>query len=93
MNTFEQSEIQNIPEKYRPIGAWAYFGLNILYAIPIVGFIFLIIHACSSGNINRRSFARSFFCVWIVAAIVVLITLLAAGGIAGLGAIFSNFGN
>ena len=28
-----------------PLSPWAYFGLNFLYAIPVLGFIMLIIHA------------------------------------------------
>lgn len=66
----------NIPENYRPLGAWAYFGLGLLYSIPIVGFIFLIIHSCSSANINRRSFARSYWCWLIVAAAVFVVCLI-----------------
>ena len=27
-----------IPAEYKPLGAWAYFSLNILFSIPIVGF-------------------------------------------------------
>lgn len=32
-----------LPEKYRPLGMWAYFGYTILFSIPLLGFIFLII--------------------------------------------------
>jgi len=52
----------DFPRQYNPLSAWEYFGLSILYAIPIVGLIFLIIHTFSSSNINRRSFARSYWC-------------------------------
>ena len=40
----------------RPLSPWAYFGLEILYTIPIIGFIFLLIHAISAPNINKRNF-------------------------------------
>ena len=33
----------SIPPYYRPLSPWAYFGYNILFAIPIIGWIFLII--------------------------------------------------
>ena len=36
MNDFEQ---QYLPEAYRPLSPWAYFGLSILYAVPFVGWI------------------------------------------------------
>ena len=52
----------NGSSKYAPLGAWTYFGLSILYALPIIGLIFLLIHTFSDANINRRSFARSYWC-------------------------------
>lgn len=76
-----------LPEKFRPLSAWAYFGYSILFAIPIIGFIFLIVFSCSGKNINRRSFARSYWCWLIVCAIVIGAALLIAaltGGIASL---------
>ena len=72
-----------LPEKFRPLSAWAYFGYSILFSIPIVGFIFLIIFSCSGKNINRRSFARSYWC-WLIIAVIVFVILLATGGIAAL---------
>ncbi len=47
---------------YKPIGAWGYFGYNLLFAIPLVGFICLIVFSLSNENINRRNYARSFWC-------------------------------
>ena len=43
----------NIPNEYKPISAWGYFGYNILFSIPIIGFIFLIVFSFDSSNINR----------------------------------------
>ena len=77
---------ETLPEKFRPLTAWGYFGYSLLFSIPIVGFIFLIVFSCSGKNINRRSFARSYWCWLIIAAIV--IGILAATG--GLAALFSN---
>ena len=71
MKQHEKDEIKQLPSKYKPIGAWGYFGLNILFAIPVVGLICLIIFACSGSNINRRSYARSFFCGLILAVILI----------------------
>lgn len=87
MKDYEKNEIANLPDKYRPLGAWSYFGYNILFSIPLVGFICLIVFALSDANINRRSYARSFFCVFIIALIIVGIILgiaIAAGGLAGI---------
>ena len=75
----KQSEL---PSKFRPLSPWTYFGLAILYAIPALGLIFLLIHTFSEKNINRRNFARSYWC-WIVLLLIFLaifIGLAYAGG-------------
>ena len=64
-----------LPEEYRPLSAWAYFGYNILYSIPIVGWIFLIVFALDGSNINRRNFSRSFFIVYLIFAIFFMVAL------------------
>lgn len=71
---------QNIPEQYKPLSPWAYFGYNLLFAIPIIGIIFAIIYAFDSSNINRRNYARSFFCI--LAIVVVLWMILISMGVA-----------
>ena len=78
-------EHNNIPAEYRPISMWGYFGYQLLFSIPVVGFILLII--CSfSRNINKRNFARSYFCytiicftVFAVALAIAMAVLLATG--------------
>ena len=67
-----------IPNEYRPLSAWAYFEYNILFAIPLVGFIMLIVFAFDSSNINRRNYARSFFCAYLVAIIILIVVLILA---------------
>ena len=72
----------NIPQEYKPLGAWAYVGYKILFSIPLVGLILLIVFAFSNDNINRRNYARSFFCAWLIIAIIAIIVfviLLVAG--------------
>ena len=44
MNEFE---LQHLPEAYRPLSPWSYFGLGILYALPLLGWIFLILTGIS----------------------------------------------
>ena len=67
-----------IPEEYEPLGPWAYFGYSLLFSIPIVGFILLIVFSCKNSNINRRNYARSYWCGLIIAAIIVAIYLIIA---------------
>ncbi|MBO4636092.1 MAG: hypothetical protein J5685_03000 [Clostridiales bacterium] len=76
------SNNNNIPEQYRPISMWGYFGYEILFSIPLVGFIILLICAFGSGNVNVRNFARSYFCFLIlvlVISIVIAAIVIATG--------------
>ena len=79
MNQVELEEIKALPEKYKPLGAWTYFGYSILFALPCVGFICTIVFSLIDGNINRRSFARSYFCVWVVVLVILIICAILVG--------------
>lgn len=68
----------NGDRQFRPLSAWAYFGYALLFAIPVVGIIFLLVFTFDTGNLNRRSFARSYWC-WLIIMIPPLIILLATG--------------
>ena len=82
----------NIPEEYRPISMWGYFGYQLLFAIPCVGFIMLLVFAFGgTRNLNLRNFARSYFCVTIVMVILVVVLMLLFGGILGLGIASMNY--
>lgn len=74
--TYQQVSIENIPEQYKPISSWGYVGYTILFSIPFIGLILLIIYALSNENINRRNFARSYFCF--VLLLVILIVAIGA---------------
>ncbi|MBR5093922.1 MAG: zinc-ribbon domain-containing protein [Oscillospiraceae bacterium] len=73
----------SLPAQYRPIGAWGYFGYMLLFSIPVIGFILLIVFSFSDANINRRNFARSYWCVFLL-AIIITIVLAVTGGLAAL---------
>lgn len=74
-----QNNQVNIPSEYKPISMWGYFGYQILFAIPIIGFILLLVFALGgTKNINLKNFARSYFCLFII-AIVILILLTIFG--------------
>ena len=66
--------MENLPEEYKPLSPWTYFLLNIVYSIPLIGFIVLIVMALGgTDNINKRNYARSFFCSLLISAILILI--------------------
>lgn len=67
-----------LPPQFRPIGAWGYFGYSILFAIPLVGFVLLLVFALGgTQNVNLKSYARSFFCGYLVALIVLVLAVAA----------------
>ena len=65
-----------IPPQYKPLSPWAYLGYQILFTIPLVGLIALIIFALNNDNVNRRNFARSYFCVLVIAIVLFVIILI-----------------
>lgn len=56
---------------------WTYFLLTLLYCVPVIGWIFLIIHAVSKKNTNRRYFALS-----ILIGVAVFLVIAALGAVA-----------
>ncbi len=76
-------DYDNVPEEYKPLGMWSYFLWQILFAIPIVGFILLIIQALAAKNKNLKNFARSYFCFLII-VIILFVILWATGTVSNL---------
>lgn len=77
-----------LPESLKPLSPWAYIGYGILMGLPIVGFICTLIFAfSSSGNINRRNYARSVLILMIIG---VVLTIIAAVIFAAAGSSFAN---
>ncbi len=83
----------NIPSEYKPISMWGYFGYEILFSIPVIGFICLIIMSFAAGNKNVKNFARSYFCLFIISLVVTIVLVaiaLATGAVESLDDIFSS---
>lgn len=78
-NVYVNADSSRIPEEYTPISMWGYFGYELLFSIPIVGFILLIVFSVSATNKNLKNFARSYFCLLIIVMIILFIVLGAAG--------------
>ena len=75
-----------VPEENRPLGPWAYFGYSLLFSIPVIGFILLIVFSFAGKNVNRKNFARSYWCwlILIVAIVLILTVVLLTGVLRGL---------
>ena len=73
-----------IPNEYKPLSPWAYVGYNLLFSLPIIGFIMMIVFAFDSSNINRRNYARSFFCAMLIGLIIGIIAMVIMFAVLGL---------
>lgn len=89
VKTAEMTEA-DLPERFKPIRAWGYFGYNLLFSIPIVGLVFLLVFTFNSGNINRRNYARSYWCALLIAVIILVVFILIVGLTAGFDAAFDK---
>lgn len=82
----------NIPEEYRPISMWGYLGYEILFSIPCVGIILLIVFSLGgTRNVNLKNFARSYFCVFIIVAVLLVLMMILGGGMAALEGMSRNY--
>ncbi len=67
---------------YDKVSAWGFFWYKLLFALPIVGFIALVIISFAARNLTVRSFARSYFCGFLICLILIAI-LFVIGLISG----------
>lgn len=92
-NVSFQTTTVNIPEEYRPITMWGYFGYELLFSIPCVGFIILLVFAFGGNrNINVRNFARSYFCFLILGVILgaIIFAIMMALGLGSVSTSYSS---
>ena len=75
-----QWDMYNVPPEYKPISMWGYLGYEILFAIPLIGFILLLVFSLGgTQNVNLKNFARSYFCIFILIIFIVLVFLGLSG--------------
>ncbi len=73
----QQTYAQSAPDPTnKVVGTGAYFGLMLLFAIPIIGFIACIILAFAPKNKNIKHLARAML-IWMIIAIVLTGILVA----------------
>ncbi len=64
---------ENENNQYRLLSPWAYVGYGILFTLPVIGWVFALVYWLNDDNLNRRNFARGYWCGVLVAVIVVVI--------------------
>lgn len=84
--TVAQPQVQYIPaatpapevdDSRKVVGVGAFFGLEVLFALPLIGWIICIVMAFAPKNQNMKNFARAKL-IWIVISTVISL-LLAVG--------------
>lgn len=68
---------ENENNQYRLLSPWAYVGYGLLFTLPVIGWILAIVFVLNDDNLNRRNFARGYWCGVLVAVIVVVILSIA----------------
>ena len=74
-------------EDTRLITPWGYIGYSLLFAIPIVGLIFVLVYSFSSSYPCRRNYARS------VLICIIIVLVLGAIAVAGFGVSIQDITN
>ena len=60
---------ENENNQYRRLSPWAYVGYGLLFTLPVIGWILAIVFALNDDNLNRRNFARGYWCMVLVVVI------------------------
>lgn len=64
---------QVISSNYKPISAWGYIGYQLLFGLPLIGFIFILVFSFGgTSNENLKNYARSFL-IWLLFGLIVAI--------------------
>ena len=63
-----------LPKEFKVLSPWAYFGLQLLFSIPLIGLGFLIYFSIAKDNYNLRAYARSYWCGLILVAVLIALT-------------------
>ena len=69
---------ENENNQYRLLSPWAYVGYGLLFTLPVIGWILAIVFALNDDNLNRRTFARGYWCGVLV--VVILSVILSIAG-------------
>ncbi len=61
--------------RYAPVSTWGYVGIILLFAIPVIGWIFCLVWACGGcTKINKRNLARAYILAFVLLVLVLAVT-------------------
>ncbi len=67
---------ENGNNQYRLLSPWAYVGYGLLFTLPVIGWILAIVFALNDDNLNRRNFARGYWCMVLVVVILSIVGMV-----------------
>lgn len=67
---------ENENNQYRLLSPWACVGYGILFTLPVIGWILAIVFALNDDNLNRRNFARGYWCMVLVVVILSIVGMV-----------------
>lgn len=67
---------ENENYQYRLLSPWAYVGYGLLFTLPVIGWILAIVFALNDDNLNRRNFARGYWCMVLVVVILSIVGMV-----------------
>ena len=73
------------PDKRGPygvMGVMSYIGFGILYALPLIGWLFCLIMAFALKNRNKRNYARATLIFMLVGLVIAVLVYIALGWVA-----------
>ena len=79
----------NFMPQDQPISMWGYLGYQLLFALPCIGFIFVLVFSFAGKSIHVKNFARSYLCFLLIVTVLGFIVTAVFG--AGLMAMLSEF--
>lgn len=67
-------------EEYKPISPLGYIGYQLLFAIPVIGFICVLVFSIGSKNRNVKNYSRAHLIVYLftflIAGFFILFTIM-----------------
>ena len=66
-----------------PVGLWEWFGLILVFSIPVVNLIVMIVGACGVGKKSFVNLCRAFLLWVLIGVVIALIYGFATGAFAG----------
>ena len=67
---------ENGNNQHRLLSPWAYVGYGLLFTLPVIGWILAIVFALNDDNLNRRNFARGYWCMVLVVVILSIVGMV-----------------